>query len=136
MSFTDVIAQSSAARGANLPSTTPIDLVSAFLDEVRPIVLESADGRGCAVAAVTVVSADQDSGLREVAASAFSSWTSQLAKSLAIGGLSPEQAADLANLLINLLEGAHVLCRAAGSIAPFDSAARAMLALVPKAASS
>lgn len=76
MSFTDVIAQSSAARGANLPSTTPIDLVSAFLDEVRPIVLESADGRGCAVAAVTVVSADQDSGLREVAASAFSSWTS------------------------------------------------------------
>jgi hypothetical protein len=76
--------------------------------------------------------ADADSGLREVAASAFSSWTSRLAESLALGGLSPAQAADLASLLINLLEGAHVLCRAAGSIAPFDSAARAMLALVPK----
>ncbi len=38
---------------------------------------------------------------------------------------APSQASDLAVTLITLLEGAHVMCRAAGTIKPFDQAARA-----------
>jgi hypothetical protein len=36
----------------------------------------------------------------------------------------------LAAALITLLEGAHVLCRAAGDLEPFDQAATVMLSLV------
>ena len=42
--------------------------------------------------------------------------------------MDPASASDVAQLMIATLEGAHVLCRAAGSIAPFDSAARALRA--------
>jgi len=45
--------------------------------------------------------------------------------------MSSSQAADLATLMIVTLEGAHILCRAAGSIAPFDRAAAALLSTLP-----
>ena len=83
MSFTDVLRDSGAARGAiyhhfpggklqlvaeaarrngdqvrarlaALPAETPAALVAGFLDLVRPVVQASALGGGCAVAAVTV----------------------------------------------------------------------------------
>jgi hypothetical protein len=41
-----------------------------------------------------------------------------------------KKAADTAALLINMLEGAQVLCRAVGHIEPFDAAFRAARALV------
>jgi len=83
MSFTDVLRDSGAARGAiyhhfpggklqlvaqaaqlnglqvrralaDLPTESPAAVVSAFLELVRPVVRASAAGGGCAVAAVTV----------------------------------------------------------------------------------
>jgi TetR/AcrR family transcriptional regulator, lmrAB and yxaGH operons repressor len=158
MSFSDVLAGSGAARGAiyhhfpggkrqlaaeatsrngqdvhahlaGLPTTSPLTVVEAFLAGVRPVVEESARGSGCAVAAVTL-ELDGDSGdLRGVAAAAFASWVGQLADSLAAAGMTSDDAADLASLLVSLLEGAHVLCRAAGSLEPFDRAARAAVVL-------
>ncbi|MBC3839801.1 TetR/AcrR family transcriptional regulator [Streptacidiphilus sp. 4-A2] len=157
MSFTEVLNSSGAARGAiyhhfpggktqlvaeaatrngqdvraglaALPADSPRGVVEAFLAAVRPVVLASAEGASCAVAAVSV-GADQDE-LRQVAAAAFDSWVEQLAQRLTSAGLDPEQAADLATTLITLLEGAQVLCRAAGGVAPFDRAARTALALV------
>jgi cytosine/adenosine deaminase-related metal-dependent hydrolase len=44
-------------------------------------------------------------------------------------GASDDDASQLAALLIATLEGAHVLCRAAGSIEPFDAAAAVMRSL-------
>jgi TetR/AcrR family transcriptional repressor of lmrAB and yxaGH operons len=158
MSFSDVLAGSGAARGAiyhhfpggkqqlaaeaasrngqdvlahlgRLPTTDPLTVVEAYLAGVRPVVEESARGSGCAVAAVTL-ELDEDSGdLRGVAAAAFASWVEQLADSLAAAGMPSDDAADLASLLVSLLEGAHVLCRAAGSLEPFDRAARAAVVL-------
>jgi AcrR family transcriptional regulator len=154
MSFTDVLAGSGAARGAiyhhfpggkqqlaaeaagrngqdvlshlkQLPATDPPAVVEAFLAGVRPVVEESTRGSGCAVAAVTL---DGDA-LRGVAAAAFASWVTQLTDALTSAGMPPSEAADLACLLINLLEGAHVLCRAAGSLEPFDRAGRAAMLL-------
>ncbi|MDT3441427.1 MULTISPECIES: hypothetical protein [unclassified Pseudofrankia] len=40
-----------------------------------------------------------------------------------------DEAAGLATALIMLLEGAHVLCRAAGTLEPFDEAARSATTL-------
>jgi AcrR family transcriptional regulator len=116
---------------AGLPTDHPVIVVEAFLAAVRPVVAASARGGGCAVAAVTVAAgADAGSGeLRQVAASAFASWADQLAERLSAAGLAPGEAADLAAMLIALLEGAHVLCRAAADLEPFDRAARTAVAL-------
>src|SRR4051812_32298873 len=141
MSFTDVLAASGAARGAiyhhfpggkaqlvaeaaarnaqdaraafaQVAEATPREVVEAFLATVRPVVGASAEGGGCAVAAVTV-GGDE---LRDAAATAFASWTDVLAEHLRAAGLPGDDAADLATTLVILLEGAHVLCRAAGSL--------------------
>lgn len=117
------------AHLAGLPTTSPLAVVEAFLAAVRPVVEESARGSGCAVAAVTVELDGDSADLRSVAAAAFASWTGQLASLLAAAGMAPDDAGDLASLLVNLLEGAHVLCRAAGSPEPFDRAARAAVVL-------
>lgn len=159
MSFTEVLRSSGAARGAiyhhfpggknqlvaeaaagnghdvrahlaDLPTDSPQAVVEAFLATVRPVVLESAAGGGCAVAAVSV-GTDQDE-LRQVAAGAFASWVEQLAERLATAGLSAREAGDLATTLIMLLEGAHVLCRAAGNLEPFDRAARSAVLLAQR----
>ncbi|WP_333738897.1 TetR/AcrR family transcriptional regulator [Streptomyces sp. IBSBF 2806] len=163
MSFTDVLAESGAARGAiyhhfpggkqqlaleaacrnaedvrshlhELPARTPREVVEAFVGSVRPVVEASAAGGGCAIAAVTVdggaAIADQNS-LRTVAAQAFTAWGGELAGKLTQAGMSPSQSDDLATLMIVTLEGAHILCRAAGSIAPFDRAAAALLSGLP-----
>jgi TetR/AcrR family transcriptional repressor of lmrAB and yxaGH operons len=160
MSFTDVLTVSGAARGAiyhhfpggkaqivaeaaalngqqvrarlaALPADSPLTVVQAFLDVVRPAVQASTAGGGCAVAAVTVhAGADDDNeALRQVATTAFDAWTDQLAERLTTAGLTPGEAADLAAMLITLLEGAHVMCRAAGTLQPFEHAVRAATAL-------
>lgn len=112
------------------PGRAPREVVEAFLGNVRPVVQASAGGGGCAIAAVTVdggaAIADQSS-LRTVAAEAFTGWTGELTGKLTQAGMSASQAADLATLMIVTLEGAHILCRAAGSIAPFDRAAAALI---------
>jgi AcrR family transcriptional regulator len=111
---------------AALPADDPLTLVESFLALIRPVVECSATGSGCAVAAVTVASgeAGDNLALRDVAATAFASWTDALADRLTASGLSPDEAADLATTLLALLEGAQVLCRAAGSAAPFDRMSR------------
>lgn len=157
MSFSDVLAASGAARGAiyhhfpagktqlvaeaatanaeevtrglqALTGSSALDVVDAFLTAVRPVVAASASGAGCAVAAVTVGDEDGDQILKPVAASAFASWTQVLAERLAGAGLPDDQASDLATTLVILLEGAQVLCRAAGTLEPFERAARIAIA--------
>ena len=133
-----IVAEAAARNGrdvqaflATLPAGSPPAVVEAFLAAVRPVVTESAAGGGCAVAAITVPAGAEsgDDALRQVAANAFASWAEQLAQRLAAAGLAPAEAADLATLLITLLEGAHIMCRATGTVEPFDQAARIATAL-------
>jgi len=156
MSFTEVLGASGAARGAiyhhfpggksqlvaeaaerngqqvrahlaGLSATGPVQVTEDFLALIRPVVAESSTGSGCAVAAVAM---GDDPAPREVSAGVLQSWVDTLAGRLTTAGLPATDAYDLATTLIALLEGAHVLCRAAGDVAPFDHAARAALALV------
>lgn len=159
MSFTDVLASSGAARGAiyhhfpdgkkqlvaeaaerngkdvlahlaGLPATTPRQVVEAFLAQIRPVVAAASQGSGCAIAAITVRLDDDSEDLCRVAATAFASWTAQLADSLTAAGLPPARAGEVASLMIAMLEGAQVVCRATGDLAPFDRAANAMAGLL------
>ncbi|MEP7025950.1 MAG: TetR/AcrR family transcriptional regulator [Actinomycetota bacterium] len=158
MSFTDVLAASGAARGAiyhhfpggkaqlvqeaaalngqqirgylaALVGDSPADVVQAFVAAIRPAVAASADGSGCAVAAVTVGQEPDREALRQVAGTAFASWADALAVRLTEAGVAPGEATDFATTLITLLEGAHVLCRGAGSLEPFEQATRTITAL-------
>ncbi len=154
-SFTDVLTESGAARGAiyhhfpggktelvedavvltganvdaalsSLPEVdSETEVVEAFLELVRPVLLESAAGAGCAVAAVVTESAPEDplqAGAREV----LEGWQAALVDHLMRAGAGKKRAEEVATLLLTTLEGAHVLCRAAGSIEPFDRAATAL----------
>ena len=126
MSFTEVLRESGAARGAiyhhlpggksqlvaeaaagngndvrallaQLPAGSPAAVVRGFLALIRPVVHESAGGSGCAVAAA---------------------------------GLAADEARQLAATLVTILEGAHVLARATGAMGHFDQTAQAVTALV------
>ncbi|MEP6478992.1 MAG: TetR/AcrR family transcriptional regulator [Rhodoglobus sp.] len=159
MSFTDIVADSGVARGAiyhhfpggkrqlaleaaelngqevlhhlsALSGDSPRDVAEKFVEAIRPVVAESASGSGCAVAAVTVGSQGNDRELRAVANQAFTAWASQLGSALTTAGMEQAPANSLATLFVTVLEGAHVLCRAAESVEPFEASARSLLALV------
>jgi AcrR family transcriptional regulator len=154
MSFTEVLEASGAARGAiyhhfpggklelvaaaaqrngadvrerfaALAGRTPSAVVSEFLRLVRPVVLASVDGQGCAVAAVALGADGETEELRAAAEAAFRSWSGVISDRLRAAGLARAAANELATTLITLLEGAHVLCRAQADIAPFDAVATA-----------
>lgn len=105
---------------------TPEGLVRAFLDLVRPIVAESAGGAGCAVAGV-VTEADPGTPPALAGRDALRVWHRELAGQLAQVGMSSLQAGQYASLLLAMLEGAYVLCRAEGTVEPFDAAGEALL---------
>ncbi len=160
MSFTDVLRESGAARGAiyhhfpggksqlvaeaaadngnevrarlaQLPAESPAAVVRGFLQLIRPVVQESASGGGCAVAAAAMgVSGSDHDGPRQAAAVAIGSWIDEIAGRLAVAGLAPAEAHELASTLVTVLEGAHVLARATGGIECFDQTAQALTALV------
>lgn len=117
-----------AALTALPPAADPGAAVAAFLDLVRPVVAESATGAGCAVAAVTLESPGE-SPLQLAARDALRSWRGVLHEQLVAAGCEPRDADALATLLVTTLEGAHVLCRAEGSIDPFDDAASMLRSL-------
>ena len=76
---------------------------------------------GCPVVAVTV--AADSSRLLQECRQAFAQWTGTLAAALKAAGLPPAQAASSATLLMAAVQGAILLSRAAGDLAPFDTVA-------------
>ncbi|WP_432157441.1 TetR/AcrR family transcriptional regulator [Streptomyces sp. bgisy153] len=161
MSFTDVLARSGAARGAiyhhfpggknqlaaeattrhghevrarlaELRAADPRAVATAFVAFARPVAQAAARGAGCAVAAVTVPADEENGELCQAAAATFTSWTEQLTRNLREAGIPATEAEEKATLLVALLEGAQVLCRASGGTEPFERAARAAMTLFPE----
>lgn len=156
-SFTDVLAVSGAARGAiyhhfprgkvelardavlwtgrrvlaefaAIGTQDPAAVVAAFLTLVRPVVGRAAAGSSCAVAAVTVESAQLDPELTAAVDTVLQSWVAELEGRLRAAGGSPAACRTTAVLMVAFLEGAQVLCRAAGSLGPFDEGAAGVTA--------
>lgn len=152
-SFTDVIEASGAARGAiyhHFPGGktelardavawtgrrvraefAAIDaqeadaVVAAFLALVRPVAARAAEGMSCAVAAVTVESAQLDPQLTDAVGDVLKSWVSELESQLRRTGASEAASRTVATLMITFLEGAQVLCRAAGNLSACGLSAR------------
>ena len=109
--------------------TSSGELVRAFAALVRPVVLESVAGVGCAVAAA-VTAGDAESGRAAAAAAkAFELWREEIARAFMAAGEPESHARGRASLLLAMLEGSYVLCRAQSSIEPFDAAVRELTAL-------
>ena len=157
--FSDVLARSGAARGAiyhhfpqgkteltraavswtgdrvraNIEAVrgdSPSQVVTAFLEAIRPVVDQASDGTSCAVAAVVLEAGQRDSSLTETAQAALRSWIDTLDARLVSAGAAPVAAGQVSVLLITFLEGTQVLCRAAGDLTAFDDASSAIAALI------
>lgn len=110
----------------------PIAGLRAFLALWRQIVFDSEFTAGCAVLAVAVEEppADTDPEAINAAADVFTAWENLLADSLHAYGAPPEQAAQLATLIVAAVEGTVAMCRAKHDIAPLDAVATQLEALI------
>lgn len=110
----------------------PVVGLERFIGAWRAILVDSGFETGCPVLSVAVTESRQGDGARgvELADAAFTTWQSTLAASLHTSGCGKERARQLALLVVTAVEGAIVLCRAAGSIAPLDEIERVLLPLV------
>ncbi|MFJ8109540.1 TetR/AcrR family transcriptional regulator [Streptomyces sp. NPDC096132] len=113
----------------------PVAGLRAFLGLWRGIVVESDFRAGCPVLAVSV----EDSATEETppallaAAEAFEGWERLLADSLRHHGVGPEQAPELAALVVAAVEGATAMCRAKRSVLPLDQVARQLEPVIEEA---
>ena len=157
--FSDVLARSGAARGAiyyhfpqgksemtraavawtgarvranieALRGDTPSQVITTFLEAIRPVVGEASGGTSCAVAAVVLEAGQRDPSLTATAHAALQSWIDTLSERLVSVGAAPVAARQVSVLLITFLEGTQVLCRAAGDLTTFNDASAAIAALV------
>jgi TetR/AcrR family transcriptional repressor of lmrAB and yxaGH operons len=154
-SFSDITEQSGAARGViyhhfpegkaqlvheavvrqgesvlghlrGLEASSASELVDRFLEAVRYVVGESANGSSCAVAAAALEGSDPS--LAREADGVFRAWVAELTSRLVGLGARRSVAADLATSMIVLLQGAHVLARASGTDDGLASSARVLRA--------
>jgi AcrR family transcriptional regulator len=101
------------------------ELTRLFLGIWRELLVRTDCGAGCAVLAVTVATDSQ--ALLQRAGAVFRSWRGQLAESFERAGLSGENAARFAAILVAASEGAVALSRAEQSLEPFDLVADQLL---------
>ncbi len=116
--------------------------LGAYLDLRRTVILDGGFRVGCPVLAVAVEEPEAPGGdggaegagerpaALEAAAEAFDTWQSLLASSLREYGTPPEQAGQLAVLIVSAVEGAVAVCRAQRSTAALDAVGPQLKALV------
>jgi AcrR family transcriptional regulator len=116
----------------------PVAGLRAFLALWRQIVLDSDFSAGCPVLAVAVEEppTDTDPEAINAAAEVFTSWENLLAASLHDHGAAPDQAAQLATLIVAAVEGTVAMCRAKHDITALDAVATQLETLVTTAISS
>ena len=162
-SFSDVIAESGAPRGsiyhhfpegkkqlaldaigwtaqrvlAHLrasPAVTPSDVMAYFIAMWRYVVVSSGASAGCAVAGVAVDTPHDDADVMRAVNATFSSWSDLLAEQLAASGVPAQRAGTIALTTLAGMEGALILCRAQGGVAPLDAVAEELMRLLPSSA--
>ncbi|MGA5895680.1 TetR/AcrR family transcriptional regulator [Streptomyces venetus] len=110
----------------------PVAGLQAFLALWRKIVMDSDFRAGCPVLAVSIEEppADETPTALTAAAEVFDEWESLLAGSLREHGADPEQAAQVATLVVAAVEGTVAMCRAKRSTQPLDRTAAQLEALI------
>jgi TetR/AcrR family transcriptional repressor of lmrAB and yxaGH operons len=108
---------------------TPAQVVRRIVAAWRHVLMESRCTAGCPIAAVANERIEHPA-LGSLAARVLVSWERQLEKTLLASGMPPSRAAAAASLVLASLEGALILCRARGEIAPLDAVGEALAAFV------
>ncbi len=90
----------------------------------------------CPIATVALEVASTNETLRRTTAEVFDSWITNTASRLHGAGMLRARAREVATLLLALLEGSFVLCRASRSIDPLQAAEREAVAIVSRALDS
>ncbi|MFJ8634726.1 TetR/AcrR family transcriptional regulator [Streptomyces sp. NPDC093568] len=110
----------------------PVAGLRAFLGLWRKVVVDTDFRAGCPVLAVSIEEppADEAPAALLAAAEVFEEWEGLLAGSLRAHGAEPEQAAQLATLVVAAVEGTVAMCRAKRSTEPLDRTAEQLQALL------
>ncbi|MGW7379085.1 TetR/AcrR family transcriptional regulator [Streptomyces sp. NPDC054794] len=110
----------------------PVAGLRAFLGLWRKIVVDTDFRAGCPVLAVSIEEppTDETPAALLAAAAVFEEWESLLAASLRDHGAEPEEAAQLATLIVAAVEGTVAMCRAKRSTQPLDRTAEQLQALI------
>ena len=101
------------------------EIASWFLHIWREVLIRGKFEAGCAVLAVAVAADAPE--LLDHTARVFRTWRQRLAELLEAGGLTHDDAARFAAVLVASSEGAVVLARAEQSLEPFDLVAEQLL---------
>src|SRR5258708_7154081 len=110
------------------------EIAQLFLDMWRKLLSHANFEAGCSVLAVTVATDSRE--LLDDAGNIFRTWRGRLAQLLEQGGLAPDDARQLAAILVAASEGAVVLSRAERSMEPFDLVSSQLLGQVRAAVDS
>ncbi len=111
------------------PVQDPGDVVVAFAGLFRRLLTAPGDPAGCAVAAV-VAEAPPGSPPAGAAAGVLRAWRGELESLFGAAGVPAGRRAALALVTLAGVEGALVVARAEGDVAPFDTAVEELVRLV------
>ncbi len=147
-SFSDVLAHTAAPRGSiyhhfpggkvelvraaatstgngvtalldSIDASSPVEVIDAFVEGWRSVLVAGGYERGCAVAATCLGSSGADE-LRELADDVFRAWQEALARAFVRSGTTDRYSDDLATICLAAVEGALVIGRAAHDDTVFD----------------
>lgn len=103
---------------------TPAGVLEHFVRFFRRSVVSSECTAGCPIAAVAVGSYARELPLQSAVRAGFRSWLGLLSRQLEARGVARAEARSLALTTLASVEGALVLCRAEGRVAPLDAVRR------------
>jgi TetR/AcrR family transcriptional repressor of lmrAB and yxaGH operons len=106
-----------------IDASSPAEVVDAFVEGWRAVLVGGAFETGCAVAA-SCVGSETDDALRALSGEIFRTWRGALARALQRSGATRRQAEELAMICLASVEGALVLGRAEHDDAVFDTLKR------------
>ena len=115
----DAITHINRAAGA---TTTPAELISAFISRPRDELIASGYREGCAVAPIVIESTPASVRLTDTTRRGFGDIIATLAARLTEKGIPEDRAPRLAMNAVTAMEGALILSRVLRSPEPFDAA--------------
>lgn len=103
---------------------SPAGVLDHFVRFFRQSVVSSECTAGCPIAAVAVGSYARELPLQSAVRAGFRSWVALLSDQLEARGVPRSQAQSVALTTLAAVEGALILCRAEGRVAPLDAVHR------------
>jgi TetR/AcrR family transcriptional regulator, lmrAB and yxaGH operons repressor len=102
-------------------STSAAELVAAYVELARDLLVGRSYQQGCAIAPIVLEAAGESDELAEVARQAFATIIASMAARLGAFGLDGAAALRLADATVSSVEGALITARALRHTRPFDS---------------